>query len=141
MNQEQKEVIIKSVNEIGLTDTLTIFGGNEDIIRKAYIDNPERYLDYLIGNLHPMKDSYGLTRWVYDYKVNILHYDDNSNEILIDDFIWNFFYKSIMQFDDRTIETIFSKWLYKHYPKLSERKPIPYTDWWDIGIKLKELTN
>ena len=37
MNQEQKEVIIKSVNEIGLTDTLTIFGGNEDIIRKAYI--------------------------------------------------------------------------------------------------------
>ena len=45
-----------------------------------------------------------------------------------------------MQFDDRTIETIFSKWLYKHYPKLSERKPIPYTDWWVMDIKLKEMT-
>ena len=141
MNQEQKELIINSVKELGIADTLTIFGGDKDIIRKVYIDYPESYLDYLIGNLYPMKDSYGLNRWVYEYKVNILHYDDNSNEILIDDFIWNFFYKSVMQFDDRTIESIFTKWLCKYYPELSERKPIPYTDWWDIGIKLKELTN
>ena len=141
MNQEHKDIIINMVAEMGIINTLDIFGGDKDIIRRTYINNPESYIDYLIGNLHPMKDSYGLTRWVYKYEVNILHYDDNSNEILIDDFIWNFFYKSIMQFDDRTIETIFSKWLYKHYPKLSERKPIPYTDWWDIGIQLKELTN
>ena len=140
MNQEHKDIIINMVAEMGISHTLDIIGGDKDIIRRTYINNPESYIDYLIGNLHPMKDSYGLTRWVYDYKVNILHYDDNSNEILIDDFIWNFFYKSIMQFDDRTIETIFSKWLYKHYPKLSERKPIPYTDWWVMDIKLKEMT-
>ena len=51
MNQEQKELIINSVKELGLADTLTIFGGNKDIIRKAYIDNPERYMDYLIGDI------------------------------------------------------------------------------------------
>ena len=140
MNQEHKDIIINMVAEMGISHTLDIIGGDKDIIRRTYINNPESYIDYLIGNLHPMKDSYGLTLWVYDYKVNILHYEDNSNEIHIDDFIWNFFYKSIMQFDDRTIETIFSKWLYKHYPKLSERKPIPYTDWWVMDIKLKEMT-
>ena len=129
------------VNEIGISNTLDIIGGDKDIIRKVYIDNPESYLDYLIGNLHPMKDSYGITRWVYEYKVNILHYEDNSNEILIDDLIWNFFYKSVMIFDDRTIESILTKWLYKHYPKLSERKPIPYTDWWVMEKIIETLAD
>ena len=141
MKKEHKDTIINMVNEIGISNTLDIIGGNKDIIRKVYTDNPESYLDYLIGNLYPMKDTYGLNRLVYEYKDNILHYEDSTDTILIDDYIWNYFYKSVMQFDDRTIESIFTKWLYKHYPKLSERKPIPYTDWWDIGIKLKELTN
>ena len=129
MKKEHKDTIINMVNEIGISNTLDIIGGNKDIIRKVYTDNPESYLDYLIGNLYPMKDTYGLNRLVYEYKDNILHYEDSTDTILIDDYIWNYFYKSVMQFDDRTIESIFTKWLYKHYPKLSERKPIPYTDW------------
>jgi len=141
MKKEHKDTIINMVNEIGISNTLDIIGGDKDIIRKVYIDNPESYLDYLIGNLHPMKDSYGITRWVYEYKVNILHYEDNSNEILIDDLIWNFFYKSVMIFDDRTIESILTKWLYKHYPKLSERKPIPYTDWWVMEKIIETLAD
>ena len=44
-----------------------------------------------------------------------------------------------MQFDDRTIESIFTKWLSKYYPELSERKPIPYTDWWDMEKKIETL--
>jgi len=139
MNQEHKNTIINMVNDIGISNTLDIIGGDKDIIRKVYIDYPESYLDYLIGNLYPMKDSYGLNRWVYEYKVNVLHYEDSTDTILIDDFIWNYFYKSVMQFDDRTIESIFTKWLYKHYPKLSERKPIPYTDWWDMDKKIQAL--
>jgi len=139
MTQEHKNTIINMVNDIGIGDTLKIIGGEKDIIRQVYIDYPESYLDYLIGKLHPMKDSYGLNRLVYEYKVNILHYEDCSDTILIDDFIWNYFYKSVMQFDDRTIEFIFSKWLCKHYPKLSERKPIPYTDWWDMDKKIQAL--
>ena len=129
MKKEHKDTIINMVNDIGISNTLDIIGGDKDIIRKVYTDNPESYLDYLIGNLYPMKDTYGLNRWVYEYKVNILHYEDSTDTILIDDFIWNYFYKSVMQFDDRTIEFIFTKWLCKYYPELSERKPIPYTDW------------
>lgn len=125
MNQKPKDTIINMVNEIGISNTLDIIGGDKDIIRKVYIDYPESYLDYLIGNLYPMKDSYGLNRLVYEYKVNVLHYEDSTDTILIDDFIWNYFYKSVMQFDDRTIESIFTKWLSKYYPELSERKPIP----------------
>ena len=115
MNQEHKDTIINMVNEIGISNTLDIIGGDKDIIRKVYIDYPESYLDYLIGNLYPMKDSYGLNRLVYEYKVNVLHYEDSTDTILIDDYIWNHFYKSVMQFDDRTIESIFTKWLSKYY--------------------------
>ena len=141
MKKEHKDTIINMVNEIGISNTLDIIGGDKDIIRKVYIDNPESYLDYLIGKLHPMKDTYGINRWVYEYKVNILHYEDSTDTILIDDYIWNYFYKSVMQFNDRTIESIFTKWLYKHYPKLSERKPIPYTDWWDMEKKIEVLAD
>jgi hypothetical protein len=141
MKQEHKDTIINMVNEIGISNTLDIIGGDKDIIRNVYIDNPESYLDYLIGNLYPMKDTYGITRWVYEYKVNILHYEDSTDTILIDDYIWNYFYKSVMQFDDRTIEFIFTKWLCKHYPELSERKPIPYTDWWDMEKKISALAD
>ena len=130
MNQQHKDTIINMVAEIGLADTLTIFGGDKDIIRKAYIDNPQSYMNYLIGKINPIKNWYTeSTRWCYQYKKNILHYEDNSNEIYIDDFIWNFFYKSVMQFDETKIESIISEWLYNHYPKLSSRKPKPYTDW------------
>jgi hypothetical protein len=139
MKKEHKNTIINMVNEIGISNTLDIIGGDKDIIRKVYTDNPESYLDYLIGNLYPMKDTYGLNRLVYEYKDNILHYEDSTDTILIDDYIWNYFYKSVMQFDDRTIESIFTKWLCKHYPKLSERKPIPYTDWWDMEKKIDSL--
>ena len=141
MKKEHKDTIINMVNEIGISNTLDIIGGDKDIIRKVYIDYPESYLDYLIGNLYPMKDTYGLNRWVYEYKVNILHYEDSTDTILIDDYIWNHFYKSVMQFNDKTIESIFTKWLCKHYPELSERKPIPYTDWWDMEKKIEVLAD
>ena len=124
-----------TVNEIGLVETLNIFGGDKEIIRKAYIDNPESYLDYLIGNLNILKSEYKMTRWVYNYKKNILTYEDDSNEIYVDDFIWNYFYGGIMQFDKTKIEKIFTEWLSKHYPKLSERKPMVYSDLWNLKRK------
>jgi hypothetical protein len=137
MTQEQKDTIINTVKDIGIGDTLKIIGGEKDIIRNVYTDNPESYLDVLIGNLHPIKDGVGNTRWSYQYKRDILLYEDNSNEIDIDDYIWNYFYKQIMQFDNDKIERLFSQWLYKHYPKLSERKPKPSDDlkWCMKGLK------
>jgi hypothetical protein len=133
MNQEQKEVIIKSVNEIGLTDTLTIFGGNEDIIRKAYIDNPERYLDYLIGNLlkdykpvndeicflYPIEDNYEVIfeckRPSYEFKLNdVVH---------VSRFIWNYFYVNIMKFSYEEIQNTIKLWITKNIPDLSSLTP------------------
>ena len=133
MKQQHIDRIKKLVNDDGIYNTLNICGGNKDIIRKVYTDNPESYIDYLIGNLIPVKDVYGNTRWTYMYKYNILTYNQEiSNEIYIDNYIWNFFYKSVMQFDDTKIETIFSEWLYKHYPKLSHLKPKVYSDYEEL---------
>jgi len=138
MNQQHIDRIKKLVNDEGISHTLNLFGGNKDIIRKVYTDNPESYIDYLIGNLIPVKDDYGNTRWTYIYKSNILTYNQEvSNEIYIDDYIWNFFYKSIMQFDNTKIETLFTEWLYKHYPKLSHLKPKVYSDY----EELRRLSN
>ena len=133
MNQQHIDRIKKLVNDEGISHTLNLFGGNKDIIRKVYTDNPESYIDYLIGNLIPVKDVYGNTRWTYIYKYNILTYNQEiSNEIYIDNYIWNFFYKSVMQFDETKIETIFSEWLYKHYPKLSHLKPKVYSEYEEL---------
>jgi hypothetical protein len=133
MNQEQKEVIIKSVNEIGLTDTLTIFGGNGDIIRKAYIDNPERYLDYLIGNLlkdykpvndeicflYPIEDNYEVIfeckRPSHEFKLNDVVY--------VSRFIWNYFYVNIMKFSYEEIQNTIKLWITKNIPDLSSLTP------------------
>ena len=138
MNQQHIDRIKKMVNDEGISHTLNLLGGNKDIIQKVYTDNPESYIDYLIGNLIPVKDDYGNTRWTYRYKSNILTYNQEvSNEIYIDDYIWNFFYKSIMQFDNTKIESLFTEWLCKHYPKLSHLKPKVYSDY----EELRRLSN
>ena len=134
MNQQHIDRIKKLVNDEGISHTLNLFGGNKDIIRKVYTDNPESYIDYLIGNLISVKDDYGNTRWTYMYKYNILTYNQEiSNEIYIDNYIWNFFYKSVMQFDETKIETLFTEWLYKHYPKLSHLKPKVYSEFEELN--------
>jgi hypothetical protein len=135
MNQRLINKVKGLVNELGLIGALNIFGGEKEIIRQTYIDNSESYLDYLIGNLNIVKNEYKMTRLVYNYKKNILTYEDDSNEIYVDDFIWNYFYGGIMQFDKTKIEKIFTEWLSKHYPKLSERKPMVYSDYWEIKRK------
>ena len=130
MNQQHITKIKDTVNDIGLIGTLNIFGGDKSIIRQAYIDNPESYLDYLIDNLIP-KDNIGYIKklWSYNFKKNIfIVYDDNQDIVTVDDYIWNFFYRGVMQFDDAKIESIFTEWFYKHIPELSEKKPKSYSD-------------
>lgn len=139
MKQEQIDKIRESVNTHGLSKTLTLFGNNKDIIRQAYIDNPESYLDYLIDNLIP-KDNIDYVKklWSYNFKKNIfIVYDDEQDIVTVDDYIWNFFYRGVMQFDDTRIESIFTKWFYKHIPELSEKKPISYSDIDDVRRKWK----
>lgn len=139
MNQQQIDKIRETVNAHGLSKTISLFGGSEDIIRQAYIDNPESYLDYLIDNIVPMDGSDYINKaWTYNLKKNIfIVYDDNQDFVTVDDYIWNFFYKGVMQFDNTKIESIFTKWFYKHIPELSEKKPISYSDIDDIKRKWK----
>ena len=138
MNQEQKELIINSVKELGLADTLTIFGGNKDIIRKAYIDNPERYMDYLIGDL--LKEHKPVTDEIYFYRpIVVVNY--NNGEIIFEckrpDYefklngnlyvsrgIWNYFYVNFMGFTTKEIENIIKSWITKNIPDLSSLTPV-----------------
>ena len=133
MNQKQKDIIINSVKELGLADTLTIVGGNIDIIRKAYIDNPERYLDYLIGNLlkeynpisdeiyfhNPIEDNYEVIfvckRPSHEFKLNDVVY--------VSRFIWNYFYVDIMNFSDDEIQNTIKSWITKNIPDLRSLTP------------------
>ena len=139
MRQQQINKIKGLVNELGLIGTLNIFGGEKEIVRQVYIDNPESYLDYLIDNLTPMESSgYVKKAWTYYLKKNIfLIYEDNQDIVTVDDYIWNYFYRGIMQFDNTKIESIFTEWFYKHIPELSEKKPISYSDMDDINRRWK----
>lgn len=138
MNQEQKELIINSVKELGLADTLTIVGGNKDIIRKAYIDNPERYMDTLIGNL--LKEHKPVTNEVCFYRPIVVD-DYNNGEVIFEckrpDYefklngnlyvsrgIWNYFYVNFMGFTTKEIENTIKSWITKNIPDLSSLTPV-----------------
>jgi hypothetical protein len=139
MKQQHIDRIKKMVADDGLSNAIKLLGGNKDIIQKVYTDNPESYLDYLIGNLMITKgNSFTKTTWSYNFNRTIFTTYDNDGIVYVNDFIWNHFYKSIMQFDDSKIRCIISEWLYKHIPSLSERKPIVYSDIDDIKRKWKD---
>ena len=137
MDDSNKNKIKELVINNGLIYVLNLFGDNKDIIRQVYIDNPESYLDYLIDDLIPMDSSgYVKKAWTYNFKKNIfIVYESDESFVSVDDFIWNYFYKGIMQFDNNKIESIFTKWFFKHIPELSEKKPIAYSDLDDIQRK------
>lgn len=138
MNQEQKELIINSVKELGLADTLTIVGGNKDIIRKAYIDNPERYMDYLIGDL--LKEHKPVTNEVCFYRPIVVgdykngqvifeckrpDYEFKLNgDLYVTRFIWNNFYVNFMDFSKEQIQNTIKSWITKNIPDLSSLTPV-----------------
>lgn len=138
MNQEQKELIINSVKELGLADTLTIVGGNKDIIRKAYIDNPEIYMDYLIGDL--LKEHKPVTNEVCFYRPIVVDgyingevifeckrpdYEFKLNgDLYVTRFIWNYFYVNFMGFTTKEIENTIKSWITKNIPDLSSLTPV-----------------
>jgi hypothetical protein len=143
MEQKQKDVIINTVNDIGLIETINLFAGDKDIIRNAYIDNPESYLDYLIGNTN---NSYSeiMDRMCFVYSNDIRHtivfecrrpdYEFSlSGELTVDDFIWRFFYVNVMKFSDNEIQKTIKSWLTKHIPKLSQLTPICRIDYMSSG--------
>ena len=137
MKQQHSDRIKKMVDKHGLPYTIQLLGGNKDIIRKTYIDNPISYMDFLINNLQHTQTIHSYSFW-HNYKTEIFTYfKDNPEVIYVNDFIWNHFYKSIMQFDDTKIELLLLQWLYKHYPSLSMTRLKVLTDYEIIQIKWK----
>lgn len=137
MKQEHIDRIKKLVNDNGIIHTLNIFGGNKDIIKQVYRDNPLSFMDFLINNLEHTQNSHTYSLW-YNYKIEMFTYFKDTPEVIyVNDFIWNYFYKSIMQFDDTKIESLILQWLYKHYPSLSMTRLKVLTDYEIIQKKWK----
>ena len=120
-----------AVDKFGLITALKLFGGNKDIIKQAYSDNPESYLDYLIGNINiqygiNFTDNiyfrYGDTTIflckIYEYELK------NEGKIIVDDFIWNYFFLHIMDYNNEQIKSIIKSWLEKHIPSTKYLTPI-----------------
>ena len=121
-----------TVNKYGIITTLKLFGGNKDIIKQAYIDNPESYLDYLIGNIITRYGSINFTDNIqfmygnttiflckkYEYELS------NGGKIIVDDFIWNYFFLHIMDYNNEQTKSIIKSWLEKHIPSTKHLTPI-----------------
>lgn len=138
MNQEHKDIIINSVKELGLADTLFIFGGNKDIIRKAYIDNPEIFMDYLIGNI--LKEHNPVTNEICFYRPIVIGDYNNvefifecqrpdcefklNGNVYVSRFIWNYFYVNFMNFSNEQIQNTIKSWITKNIPDLSSLTPV-----------------
>ena len=138
MKQQQhidkiKEIVIKH----GIRKAVKLFGGNTYIFRETYKHNPESFLDYLIGNLklHFSKFWDDIIYFKYN-EVIILqckkcHYNIQGmvgGTILVNDSIWDFFFRTVMLYDDIRIQMIMDSWLDKHLPSTSHLKPIPMTN-------------
>jgi hypothetical protein len=129
MKQQHIDRIKKLVADDGLSNALKLLGGNKDIIRKTYIDNPISYMDLYLNNLQHTQTIHTYSLW-YNYKTEIFTYFKDYPEVIyVNDFIWNYFYKSIMQFDDIKIELLILQWLYKHHPSLSMTRLKVLTDY------------
>ena len=139
MKQQHIDRIKKMVADDGLSNAIKLLGGNKDIIRKTYIDNPISYMDLYINNLQHTQSIYTYSLW-FNYKIEMFTYFKDTPEVIyVNDFIWNYFYKSIMQFDDIKIELLILQWLYKHYPSLSMTRLKVLTDQVHIHIQLQHL--
>ena len=132
MTQEQKDTIINTVKDIGIRDTLKLIGGDKDIIRQVYIDNPESYLDNL--KYKPYVYEAGdrtLFKVTGDRNYSFAWFDLGNSIITINNTTIDFkFYESIMELSKNQTCGLFKDWLDKHYDGFVEIKrlrPILYS--------------
>jgi len=131
MIQEQKEIIINTVKDIGIQDTLKLLEGNKDIIRQVYTDNPESYLDNLKYKPYVYKaGDRTLFKVKGDRNYNFAWFDLGNDYIIINNTITDFkFYESIMGLDTSQTCNLIKGWLDKHYDGFVEIKnlsPLPH---------------
>jgi len=124
-NQSDKinNKIRSTVEKLGLEDALKIFGGNKDIIRRAYEDNPSSFLDQF-NNLKPIV-KYDVTFYVNKDKLPLFFYrqdDENGYCRFNYERIWSFF-EDVFDYDYTEIQELIKIWLEETY-NLGELTPL-----------------
>ena len=104
-----------SVEKLGFENTLKIFGGNKDIIRRAYQDNPSSFLNQF-NNLKPViKDD--KIYYVDENNKPLFYYyrDENDEYYYINyDRIWSFFDR-VFRYEYTEIQELIKIWLGETY--------------------------
>lgn len=105
----------RSVENLGFNKAVKMFGGNLDIIKRAYQDNPLSYLNQF-KKLNP--DNKGEVMFYRDEKGKPLfaYYKDDGRHIVnIDnDRIWAFFYE-VLDYDYDDVQSLLKVWLSEVY--------------------------
>jgi len=123
-NQSDKinERVRSTVEKFGLEKALNIFGGNKDIIRRAYQDNPSSFLNQF-NNLKPVVKS---VRTIYvdeNNKPLFYYYPDEKDGYFYINYyrIWSFFDR-VFGYEYTEIQELIKIWLEETY-NLEELTP------------------
>ena len=112
-----------AVEKLGFDKAVKMFGGNLDIIKRAYQDNPLSFLNQF-NNLTPVKKG-EVMFYVDENNIPLFaYYKDNGRHIVnIDnDRMWEFF-GEVLDYDWDEIQSLFKVWLSEVYG-LENTKPL-----------------
>jgi hypothetical protein len=126
-NEQLNRKIRFAVEKLGLAQARQIFG--DEIIKQAYMDNPESFLEQF-DDLKTIKKG---GRVFYHDNENILirYWEDdykNNDGLMMFSFvyIWSFF-SGIMGYSNTEIQNLLKKWIKKTY-KLTRLVPMAFND-------------
>lgn len=130
-NEKLNKKIRLAVEKLGFKQSLEIFG--KDIIKQAFISNPESFLHQFNGLklIERYNDGHSDINYVDENNFIIFYYNVNNDRyrsIYVDYDIWNFF-ENIMVFSESKSEEIIKNWLKDVYGLVD--KP--------IGIMLNKI--
>lgn len=104
-----------AVENLGFNNAVKMFGGNLDIIKRAYQDNPLSFLNQF-NNLRPVKKGEVMFYRDENDKAVFAYFNDDGRHIVnVDnDRIWEFFYV-VLGYDWDEVQSILKKWLSEVY--------------------------
>ena len=107
--------IKSTVEKFGLENALKIFGGNKDIIRRAYEDNPSSFLDQF-NNLKPVINDDRIYYVDENNKPLFYYYQDDENGYCYINYdrIWSFF-GVYLDYDYDDTQQVIKEWLGETY--------------------------
>jgi hypothetical protein len=107
--------IKSTVEKLGFENALKIFGGNKDIIRRAYEDNPSSFLDQF-NNLKPVVKGDKIYYVDDNNKPLFYYYPDEKNGYCYINYhrIWSFF-GDILDYDYYDTQQVMIDWLEETY--------------------------